>query len=431
VSIFSTQVDVTGGFDLPARPLTSTGKPFERARILVRVAGEPVGFATLALGEQALDRSAVFQRIQHDLGPAVNAELEQQGLPKLQALADRGSRIPAPRPSFEDARNTTMTVVVCTRDRAAMLRPCLESLARLKYGNLDFLIVDNAPSDDATRNLIAEIADRDSRFRYAKEPQPGLSRARNCGLVNATGEVVAYTDDDVRVDPLWICGLLRGFHRRPDIACVTGLVASASLELPAERFFDARVWWSSSCEHCLYDACHGTASSALYPYAAGIFGTGANFAFRSTVLRALGGFDERLGAGSPCGGGEDLDIFVRVIHAGHSISYEPAALVWHEHRVDRDDLQRQMYFYGKGLSAYLYKYASSRDSALDILRRLPRGVRHLIQLTRRATKAEGQTDPSRNLLLAEIRGWIAGPVAYQLARRHQELPSPSALARRS
>jgi glycosyltransferase involved in cell wall biosynthesis len=431
VSVFSAHFDVTGGFDLPAHPLSNSDQPFETARILVRVAGEPVGFATIPLGGRALDRPTVVEAIEHDLGPTVSAELDRQGLPGLQALAEREGE-PAPPTSIrEDDAGTSATIVVCTRDRAEMLGGCLKSLMRLEHESLDFLIVDNAPSDDSTRDLIAEIAGQDPRFRYAREPRPGLSRARNCGLANATGEIVAYTDDDVRVDPLWVRGLLRGFHRGPGVACVTGLVASASLELPAERFFDARVWWSSSCEHQLYDARHGAATSALYPYAAGTFGTGANFAFRANVLRELGGFDERLGAGTTCGGGEDLDIFVRIVQAGRSISYEPAALVWHEHRVDHNDLRRQMFFYGKGLSAYLYKYASSRDTAFDILRRLPRGVGHLIQLARRATNAEDQTDSSRDLLLAEIKGWIAGPVAYQLARRRQGLPSPSALAPRS
>src|SRR5262249_34518962 len=153
-------------------------------------------------------------------------------------------------------------------------------------------------------------AREDGRIRYVRETRPGLSAARNRGLREARGEFIAYTDDDVRVDRLWVNAILRGFRRRPDVGCVTGLVASTSLERRAEQYFDARVGWSSSCEQRLFEANRSRADSRLHPYAPGVFGTGANIAFRSDAIRALGGFDESLGAGSPTCGGEDLDAFV-------------------------------------------------------------------------------------------------------------------------
>jgi Predicted glycosyltransferases len=412
---------LTRDFELLQQPTTRSGQPYDEAHLLVRIGGEPVGFVTVPLGTEPLSQAAILQAIQRDLDVPVKAELARQKLPESQLL--NGSSVADVswhELSVEQWGSASVSVVVCTRNRAHSLPDCLDSLKRVLHDAIDFIIVDNAPMDDSTRDVVAEMASTDPRFRYIREPLPGLSRARNRGLAHTTSEIIAYTDDDVRVDPLWVKGLLRGFGRRSDVGCVTGLVASASLELPAEQYFDGRVWWSSSCEARVFDTRCGPTSMSLHPYAAGAFGTGANFAVRSELLREIGGFDESLGAGSPCAGGEDLDAFVRFIRAGYSISYEPAALVWHKHRSGRDDLYRQMYEYGKSLSAYLFKYASSRRTALDILRRLPQGVRHLGVLAARSRRAGSQAGLAYKPGIAEMRGLIAGPLAYTRARRAQD-----------
>ena len=77
------------------------------------------------------------------------------------------------------------------------------------------------------------------------------------------------------------------------------------------------------------------AGEPLYPYTAGVFGSGANMAFRADALRAMGGFDTSLGAGSAALGGDDLAAFFDVIEAGHTLVYEPTAFVRHRHRADR------------------------------------------------------------------------------------------------
>jgi glycosyltransferase involved in cell wall biosynthesis len=421
-AVFSGEFELTGEFELPSQqPTTASGRSYDEARLLVRIGGEPIGFITVSLGTERLTREAIMQAIQRDLDATVKAELARQERSGSRPLGDPDpARAAAHELGGERRDSVSVSVVVCTRNRAGALPDCLDSLRRLEHEALDFIVVDNAPSDDSTSEVVRALAADDGRFQYVREPQPGLSYARNRGLAHTTSEVIAYTDDDVRVDPLWIRGLLRGFARRPDVGCVTGLVASASLELPVEQYFDGRVGWSSSCEATVYDAHGGPAGAALYPYAAGVFGTGANFAVRSELLRGIGGFDLCLGAGSPCAGGEDFDIFVRFIRAGYSIAYEPAALVWHEHRSGQDDLRRQMYGYGKSLSAYLFKYASSRRTALDVLRRLPQGVRHLGVLGVRSSRMGSQTGLSYEPVMAEVRGLVMGPLAYARARRAQD-----------
>jgi glycosyltransferase involved in cell wall biosynthesis len=380
----------------PAR--ASTGERFQLARLLIRRSGTPLGFVQVPLRDGRVDPIDV------------QAEAERQ----LGVL-----KPPEPAPASVPFADELVSVAVCTRGRAQHLRRCLHSLIELQRAELEILIVDNAPPDGATQEVVAEFAALDARIRYILEPRPGLSCARNRALREARGEFLAYTDDDARVDPDWLDGVLRGFGRRPDTECVTGLVASSSLETPAERFFDERVSWSSGCEPQLYDATPRGADSKLHPFAAGVFGTGANMSFRTDFLRRLGGFDESLGAGTATGGGEDLDIFVRVIRSGGALAYEPSALVWHDHRVELHDLEKQMYAYGKGLAAYLCKHLFSRRSGPAMAVRLLRGAVHFAQLSRRSQSAGSDAGLGRKLLYAELRGLAAGGPAYLAARRAQ------------
>jgi len=398
--VWSGEVDLGDTLTLPDLPSSSWVESFDTARLLVRVHGEPVGFTNVAIRDRELQTEDVLAAIEHDLGSE-----STEASPAGDLL------------NFHD--QTPLTIVVCTRNRASALASCLSHLRNLDGEIAEILVVDNAPSDESTAQLVAAVADEDDRVRYLLEPKPGLSRARNCGLRHARGELIAFADDDVRVDRHWAKGLIRGFTRTPGVACVTGMVASASLELAAEQYFDARVWWSSSCQPRVYDSAHGP-SLGLHPYAAGQFGTGANFAFRLPILRALGGFDESLGAGSRAAGGEDLDIFVRVIRGGYDLAYEPAALVWHEHRADEAELERQLYSYGKGLSAYLTKYLVSRETRAEILRRVPQGLGHLGALRGRSRDAQARSGLDRRLMLAELRGLLTGPWSYLRSRAEQD-----------
>ncbi len=383
---------------LPARLIDADGAPLRRARLLVRAHGEPLGFLPFETPDGRLD-----------VARAVETGESSFRLAATRAEADR---------SWAGERSEPVTIVLCTRNRATGATRTLESLRALRHRAIEIIVVDNAPDDDSTRRAVETLSARDSRVRYVREEHAGLSCARNRGLREASNELIAFTDDDVCVDPLWVNGLLRGFDRRDDVACVTGLVASASLLRPAEQYFDRRVWWSSSCAHRLFTAARGEGDPVLHPYTAGIFGTGANFAARVPALRKLGGFDECLGAGSPTRGGEDLDMFVRLVTAGFAISYEPAALVWHEHRVDDQALRRQMHAYGLGLTAYLTKHLMHARSRRELLRRAPGGLRHALTLLGRSHDAVGAAAlDQREMTRVELRGMLGGPAAYLRARR--------------
>ena len=100
------------------------------------------------------------------------------------------------------------------------------------------------------------------------------------------------------------------------------------------------------------------------------------------------------------------------------LSYEPAALVWHEHRVTAGDLKQQMYGRGKGLAAYLCKYLLSRRSGPDVAARFAYGLWHLTVLTRRSRAAADRTVVEGHVLGSELLGLLVGPLVY-LNTRHR------------
>lgn len=384
------------------------------ARVLVRLHGEPLGHLDAPCGQDGVDVSALRQRALAAFSQRVRSHLLVEGL-----SSDVDAVVPTASSACPNAieADRTVTVVVCTRSRSELLESCLEHLGRLTYERLDILVVDNAPTDDSTRATVARWTARDPRVAYAVATQPGLSAARNRGLSEAKGDVVAFTDDDVWVDSDWVHGLVRGFRRRPDVGCVTGLVGSARVTTPAEAYFDARTAsWSGRMVPDLFDLTQ--ARGPLYPYSAGVFGTGANFAVTRGVMLDLGGFDVALGAGTATRGGEDLDAFVRLLRAGVAIAYEPSALVWHHHRADDEALNKQMFGYGSGLSAYLTKCVLDRSARVEVFRRVLPGVRRLVSLHEQTQDRlpMGTARPA-GVTRHELLGALAGPLLYARSRR--------------
>jgi glycosyltransferase involved in cell wall biosynthesis len=317
---------------------------FGRARVLIRDGLAPVHFV-----EAPLDDGRVRLPLPSRSGPGPDAPAD----------------IPLP----------PMSVVLCTRERPDHLRGALASLLRVDYPDVEIIVVDNAPTTDATERVVAEIAD--DRVRRIVEPVAGLSSARNAGLRAARHEFVAYTDDDVVADPGWLRGLALGFSRSDDVVCVCGTVPSGELRTLPQAYFDWRVSWADNLEPRVYSMATPPEDVPLFPFQVGVYGTGANFAIRRNTAITLGAFDERLGAGTRTRGGEDLDMFFRVLVAGHALATEPSSIIWHRHRSDNDALLSQARGYGVGLGAWLTKVAVTREHrrlAFSVLRRRRRAV---------------------------------------------------------
>ena len=286
----------------------------------------------------------------------------------------------------------SVTVVLCTRDRPALLRTALESILAVDYSEFDIIVVDNAPESDATRQYVMGLSD--PRVRVIDEPRPGLSRARNTGLSAATGDIVAFTDDDVVVDRYWLRALLDGFDRGTSVSCVSGIVPAGEIRTPAQAFFDRRVGWSEFTDPCVFDWGHPPRDIPLFPFAVRRYGTGANFAVERDVVLRLGGFDEALGAGTAVGGGEDIDMFFRILRSGRQLVHDPAAIVWHRHRTDSEGLLAQTRGYGLGLGAWLAKITGDPGTASLAIKT---AVHHAPAFVRHMHAASTESAPPDNL----------------------------------
>jgi GT2 family glycosyltransferase len=394
---------------LPAR---KDDVPYNSVRLLVRVQHIPVGYVSLL--PDGLHATAISRKVWLELAAPINKLRSRAGLAALDTLPAGG--IPVDEGLAGDtADRPLLTVVLCTRDRPASVMRTLRSLGAMNYPSFEVVLVDNAPSSDATKEAVLKEFGSDPRIRYVRESRPGLSCARNRGVREALTDIVAFTDDDVRVDPWWLDGIMTGFRAAPDVACVTGLVPTAEIENAAQLYFDLRAGWGNVCERRIFDLTENRDDSPLYPYATGIYGAGANFAVTRKLLNELGGFDEALGAGTPSGGGEDLDMFVRVILSGNRIVYEPSAVVSHHHRSDVSALEKQMSAYGAGttaaIAAILMRHARARR---EVPTKVAGGVMHVLKLRDRV-KSDNPTLPS-GLMGRELRGMTAGPWLYLKGR---------------
>jgi hypothetical protein len=139
-------------------------------------------------------------------------------------------------------------------------------------------------------------------------------------------------------------------------------------------------------------------------------------AFRRSFLLGTEGFDPALGPATPTLGGEDIDVMLRVILAGHSLLYEPRAIVRHPPYREYAQLCRQIQGYGVGLTACLFKNVATNPHVLaDFIGKLPRGL--LFAFGAHSPHHAGkQADYPKELTWLEIRGLLYGPLAYLRSR---------------
>jgi GT2 family glycosyltransferase len=315
----------------------------------------------------------------------------------------------------------SITVVVATRNRTESLLRTLSSLAELDYLPFDVVVVDSAPSTSDTACALRAGSTWPFPLDYVTTSTPGLALAHNTALTRVTGEVVAFTDDDVQVDRHWLAAIGEAFAD-PAVGCVTGLILPAELQTPAQLWLEQSGGFCRGYERRRFSL-QQPPGDPTFPFTAGRFGSGANMAFRTGWLRAVGGFDQATGAGSPARGGDDLHAFLRVVLDGAELVYEPAALIRHWHRREYEGLRRQAFGYGVGLGAYLSASVWQQPSLLGpMVRRAGPALRHLLGAASAKNRDKEQDYPAE-LTWLERAGLLAGPFAYAASRwqyRHVE-----------
>jgi hypothetical protein len=315
-----------------------------------------------------------------------------------------------PPPDVDDADLPTVTVVVPTlvRDPQSLART-VASLDALDHPDFDVVVVDNRTSPTSPPPAFPDHP----RVRVVVERAGGVSSARNAGLADASGKVVAFTDDDAVAERGWLRALASRFALEPELDAVGGLVLPSELETEAQLWFEEYYGgFSQSFRRSTVSTATAGRDDALFPFAPGRFGAGCNMAFRRAALVALGGFDTTLGTGTPARGGEDLAAFIAVLRGGGSMGFEPAAVVRHSHRRTTAAFLHQVRTYGTGLTA-MYTCLIVRDpgTLLELVRRVPAGLRLLARPREGRSPSVASSYP-RRATAYQLAGMAIGPVAY-------------------
>jgi GT2 family glycosyltransferase len=252
--------------------------------------------------------------------------------PALAAVRQAFSDVPFPK----DRSWPRISVIVCSYNGARTLRDCFDGLLRLDYSNFEIIVV-----NDGSRDETAAIA-REYGFRLINTPNRGLSSARNTGLGAATGEIVAYLDDDAWPDPHWLTYLADAFLRTSHVGAGGPNIAPPGDGLVAE---------------CVANAPGGPTHVLLSDREAEHI-PGCNMAFRKAALEAIGGFDARFRTA-----GDDVDVCWRLREEGWTLGFSPAAVVWHHRRNSLRAFWRQQVGYGKAEALLEAKWPEKYNAA--------------------------------------------------------------------
>jgi glycosyltransferase involved in cell wall biosynthesis len=396
---------------------------YRAARLLIRVHGQPVGYVDLPIDMLAtLDRAQLIGAL--DLETVERAcnhliyDLTMAGIVVVDQPADLNSLLDQAQHAQIACRRTTavsgplVSVAICTRNRSDMIGATLESLERQTYHNIEVLVIDNAPIDDTTKQLV--VANFPS-VRYICEPRRGLNHARNRAVAEARGLIVAFIDDDATAEPVWVEALVAAFDT-PAVMCVTGLVAPARLDTPGQELFE-RYGYSKGFSHLVFSLATPPPDIPIFPYK-GYLGTGCNCAFRREVFGRVGLFDPRLDMGTPVPGGGDHDMFARIIRAGYALVYDPNPVVFHHHLEDLDVVIARLGEYQESFVAFMTKSILTDSTyALPLLRHM------LFWYVRRTVRAFAaallkKNDRPFGMVLSEAIGAWRGPISLYRSHRY-------------
>ena len=255
--------------------------------------------------------------------------------------SDRSSIMSINETLLDLATRPAMTVVIGTLNRRELLQRSIVSLLKQSCpaDRFEILVVDNG-STDGTVEMVRRFAAAAPNLRLVEEPTRGLSHARNRGIAESRGELIAFFDDDAIAEPDWIDVLFGVFEREPEADAAGGRI---EVLWPSQR----PEWMPKSIEG-YYGSCdYGSHRKELrypqYPY-------GSNMVIRKARLLAIGGFNIELGptGGNLMAGGEQ-DLFYRLYGLPITVVYEPTALVHHwapPERVTRRWTMRRAFKHG-------------------------------------------------------------------------------------
>ena len=275
-----------------------------------------------------------------------------------------------------------LTIAICTRDRPDQIGRASDSVVASGFGT-EILVVDQS-SGRATEEIVCQQRYRND-IHYLRSDTVGLSNARNVALLNATSDIVAFTDDDCAVPGEWASSIIEFFAHDPALGAVFGPVVAA----PG---YAAEAGWLPAYRPAKGDLLTGPRSAPLTGP------MGANMAFRRTAVNMIGGFDPWLGAGATFKSAEDIDALYRVLLIGMHVrvSAEVPVLHFGYREYASGAGARALWDTMLGNGAYYGKHVKCGDALalMRFARQLDRAARSIAHKLKQRSRPRGLRQPA-------------------------------------
>ena len=366
-------------------------------------------------GDEAID--SFKKSVEEIITPALQYYLEEQAAGEnwrrylsesnYNALNDFLDNHPIDPRQEKNSIPEKLSIIICTRNRPAALAQCLEKLMESADKDFELIVVDNAPDDHSTEDIVKKF----SAARYVLEKKKGLDFARNAGLRAALHPIIAFTDDDVLVDRGWTAHIKTCF-KNPLTMAVTGLVIPAELETTSQFEFEKYWGFNKGYQPIVFDHAFFLKNIDI-----GVpvweIGAGANMAFRREIFDIVGAFDTRLGAGA-AGCSDDTELWYRILASGWNCNYLPYIYVFHQHRRSKKELNKQLFYYMRGLACSLlvqYEKYQHKGNLFRLKNLLPGYYYKRIKKRLKGNKE------NFNSIFTEMRGCFLGWLYYHRTKK--------------
>jgi glycosyltransferase involved in cell wall biosynthesis len=300
-----------------------------------------------------------------------------------------------------------VSVIICTRGRTEILERAVSSVIKSNYPRFELILIDQN-RDDRIERILGTLL-KDQRIRHIKSATQGVGTARNIGMRNTQGEIVAFTDDDCEVMSDWINELVRAFQSDQKVGVVLGKVLAGPHD--SNTGFIPAYFPKAPFLACSIREKHK------------VEGIGACMGIRKTTWTALRGFDEYMGSGAPLKSGEDTDFIVRTLLSGYYVYETPEVAVVHHSFRTWEESQQLIKNYMYGFGAMFVKHFKSGHWQILVV---------LFHLAQRWAFSEpvvylGKRPPRLMRLASFIKGAVAGaltPVNRDAAHYYSRKADP-------